>query len=98
MSINISYKYANLPLTPLMAQELIIELFSGQTVEKQEMTDLVVLTHLERGGKPVRSKQNPITKALTQLKKLGYAENHIPGVWTIIPFLNDKGSLSCRSE
>ncbi len=37
-----------------MAQELTLELFAGQTVEKQEMTDIVVLTHFERGGRPVR--------------------------------------------
>ena len=36
-----------------MAQELILELFSGQTVEKQEMSDIVALTHLERGGHPI---------------------------------------------
>ena len=78
-----SYEYVDLPLTPLMAVELIIELFSGQTVEKQELSDLVVLTHLERGGGPVRSKQDPTTRALTLLKKSGKAENPLQGVWTI---------------
>lgn len=80
---NRTYKYADYPLTPLMAVELIIELFSGQTVEKQELSDLVVLTHLERGGRPVRSKQDPTTRALTLLKQSGQAENPIRGVWTI---------------
>ena len=66
-----------------MAQELILKLFAGKTIEKQELTDIVVLTHLERGGKPVRSKQNPITRTLTLLKKSGHAENPLPGIWTI---------------
>lgn len=79
-----SYKYADLPLTPLMAVELILELFAGQTVEKQELSDLVVLTHLERGGDPVRSKQDPTTRALTLLKQSGQAENPMQGVWRII--------------
>ncbi len=83
MSENNAYRYIGLPLTPLMAQELILELFAGKTVEKQELTDIVVLTHLERGGNPVRSKQNPITRALTLLKKAGHAENPLPGIWTI---------------
>jgi hypothetical protein len=75
------YKYAGLPLTPLMAQELILELFTGQTVHKQEMTDIVEAAHLERGGNPPRSKQNPITRALTLLKEIGLAENPMQGVW-----------------
>ncbi len=75
MSENNAYRYIGLPLTSLMAQELILELFTGKTI--------VVLTHLERGGNPVRSKQNPITRALTLLKKAGHAENPLPGIWTI---------------
>ncbi len=77
------YKYVGLPLTPLMAQELILELFTGQTVHKQEMTDIVESTHLERGGNPPRSKQNPITRSLTLLKEMGLAENPMQGVWFI---------------
>ena len=77
------YKYAGFPLTPLMALELIVELFSGQTVEKQELSEIIELEHLERGGKPIRSKSNPATRALTLLKQSGRAENPLPGVWTI---------------
>ena len=77
------YKYFGLPLTPLMAQELILELFAGQTIHKQEMTDIVELTHLERGGNPPRSKENPITRALTLLREMGLAENPMQGVWFI---------------
>ena len=78
-----SYKYVGLPLTPLMAQELILELFKGQTLHKQEITDIVEGTHLERGGNPPRSRQNPITRALTLLKEMGHAENVLQGVWSI---------------
>ena len=84
---NNSYKYAGLPLTPLMAQELILELFKGQTLHKQEMTDIIEATHAERGGNLPRSKQNPITRALTLLKEMGLAENVMIGVWKIS--LND---------
>lgn len=77
------YKYAGLPLTPLMAQELILELFKGQTLHKQEMTDIVESTHIERGGNPPRSKQNPITRALTLLRETDLVENPLQGVWYI---------------
>ncbi len=65
-----------------MAQELILELFIGQTVGKQEMINLVEITHLERGGRPVRSKQSPMTRALTLLKQTGHAENPMQCFWT----------------
>lgn len=83
MFMNSPYKYIGLPLTPLMAQELILELLTGQTIHKQEITDIVEATHLERGGNPPRSKQNPITRALTLLKEMGLAENPMQGVWFI---------------
>ena len=83
MFMSSPYKYIGLPLTPLMAQELILELLTGQTIHKQEITDIVEATHLERGGNPPRSKQNPITRALTLLKEMGLAENPMQGVWFI---------------
>ncbi|RKU07431.1 hypothetical protein C6501_17680 [Candidatus Poribacteria bacterium] len=46
--MNNLYKYAGLPLTPLMAQELILELFDGQTAGKEEIAGTVEETHLNR--------------------------------------------------
>lgn len=66
-----------------MAQELILELFAGQTLHKQEMTDIIEAEHVKRGGNPPRSKQNPMTRALTLLKEMGHAENVMKGVWKI---------------
>ena len=37
-------------LTPSVAQELIIELFAGATVQKQEIVRAVDAAHTERGG------------------------------------------------
>ncbi len=81
--MNNPYKYVGLPLTPLMAQELILELFDGQAAGKEEIAGTVEETHLKRGGNPPRSVQHPITRALTLLKKTGLAENPIPGFWSI---------------
>lgn len=89
MLMSSAYKYVGLPLTPLIAQELILELLTGQTVHKQEMTDIVETTHLERGGNPPRSKQNPITRSLTLLKEIGLAENPMQGVWSIPPNIKE---------
>lgn len=81
--MNNLYKYVGLPLTPLMTQELILELFDGQTAGKEEIAGTVEETHLKRGGHPPRSVQHPITRALTLLKQTGLAENSIPGLWSI---------------
>ncbi len=89
MLMSSPYKYVGLPLTPLMAQELILELFTGQTIHKQEMTDIIETTHLERGGNPPRSKQNPITRSLTLLKEIGLSENPMQGVWSISANIKD---------
>ena len=51
MVMNNQYKYSGRPLTPLIAQELIQELFEGQTVQKQEIITAIDETHLERGGR-----------------------------------------------
>ena len=81
--MNNQYKYFGLPLTPRIAQELIQELFAGQTAERQEIVRAVDEIHLERGGLPKRSKLHPVGRVLSALKRLGQAENTSRGVWSI---------------
>ena len=69
---NSSYKYAGLPLTPLMLQELILELLKGQTLHKQEMTDIISDT--SRGGNPPRSKQTLHKQEMTDIIEATHAE------------------------
>ena len=80
------YEYSGESLTTKMAQELIIELFKGQTIAKTEIVRKVDETHLERGGKKAETKVHPVTNALNALKRKGIADNNNPGigVWHII--------------
>jgi len=79
------YPYAGIPLSPNGISALILELFSGKTVERQEIVDLVLRTHIERGGAKPRSADFPrsVKKALANLKKSGIASNPAFGFWQI---------------
>ena len=81
--MNDQYKYAERTLTPNIAKELIVELFAGQTVSKQEIMDGVDETHRERGGLPAKAKFPPVTMALTEMKRAGQADNPRRGYWLI---------------
>ena len=81
--MNNQYEYVEKSLTPKIAQHLILELFAGQTVQKQEIMRIVDETHHERGGLPARAKFPPVTMALTNMKREGLVENPSQGYWLI---------------
>lgn len=73
-------------LTPSVAQELIIELFAGATVQKQEIVRVVDEAHTEHGGQlPTVGADRPGTHALSKMKQLGLAENPERGIWVMKP-------------
>lgn len=73
-------------LTSSVAQELIIELFAGATVQKQEIVRAVDAAHTERGGQlPTVGANRPVTHALSRMKQLGLAENRERGIWVMKP-------------
>ena len=84
------YPYARVPLTPKIAQELIIEQFSEQTVEKQKIIETVVQIHGQRGGLPSEAKDVRMTfkSALRSLKKNEIAEDLAKNYWRIGPSSN----------
>ena len=79
------YRYSGRPLTPRIAQELIRELFAGQTAQRQDIVRAVDEAHLERGGLPKRSIAHPVGLALSALKRSGRAESPSRGVWLVTP-------------
>ena len=81
--MNDQYQYIEKSLTPSIARELIIELFTGETAETQEIIKTVDEVHRERGGKPNRAKFPPVGRALGAMRKAGLAENPKQGVWHI---------------
>lgn len=80
-----TYPYAGIPLSPNGISALILELFSGKTVERQEIVDVVLYTHLERGGAQPRAADFPrsVKKALENLKRDGIASNPAFGFWQV---------------
>ena len=78
-------KYSGKRLKVSMARELIMELFKGQTVPKQDMIRKVDKIHLERDGKPSENIIHPVTDALNALKRKKFANNPNPGdgIWEI---------------
>ena len=75
--------YEGQRLVPRIAEQLIIELFAGQTIQTQEIKIKVEEVHAERGGSPYTSKYHPARIALTKMKKTGLAENPQLGYWSI---------------
>ena len=89
--MNDQYEYAGLPLTPKKAQKLIVELFTGQTTQRQEIIERVDQVHLERGGQPARAITHPAERSLSTMKRSGLAENPRHGFW-FIPSTATEGS------
>ena len=83
-------------LTPKLAQELIQEIFAGQTVQRQEIIEKVDAVHIERGGQLSSAQFHPVKRALSKMKQIGLAENHQRGYWCI--FLEGSSESEDLSE
>lgn len=81
----VKYRYAGLPLTPTVAEELIIQLFAGKTARRQVIVDQVAATHEARGGGKARAADlsRVVKKALEQLADSKAASNPSAGHWRI---------------
>ena len=49
--MNNNYKHRGLPLQPLLARELILEVFTGQKVERKIIISTITELHHSKGGK-----------------------------------------------
>ena len=86
-------------LTPQTAQELIQELFGGQTVQLQEIKGKVDEVHRERGGLSSNYKwHHPVTYALSKMKRIGLANNPNRGLWSIFSEESSESEDSFQSE
>lgn len=65
----------NRRLTSAVAEELIQELFAGQTVKRAQIMEQVEKAHQERGGQLSEARYSLVPKALQNLKKDGRASN-----------------------
>lgn len=80
------YKFKGLPLTATIIEELIIQLYNGQTVKRAEIIKATRQYHTDNGGLENESaKTTPsVKKALKNLKDKGHAENRTLGNWDIL--------------
>lgn len=74
--MNNNYKHNGLPLQPLLAKELILEVFIGRKVERKIIISTITELHHSRGGK-LEKKNYTATfkKALQYLEKEGKAKS-----------------------
>ena len=70
-------------LVPSIAEQLIFELFAGQTKELQEIKTKVEEVHQQRGGLPHTAQYHPVERALDNLKRDGKAEKPPLVYWKI---------------
>ena len=83
--MNNQYQHFGRPLTPSIAQELILELYAGWTLQRQKIVRTVDEAHRERGGLPPNAKvHHPAEHALSKMKQLGLADNLERGLWFIL--------------
>ena len=73
----------NKKLGPSIAEQLIIELFAGQTKELQEIKTKVEEVHKQRGGLSHTAQYHPVERALNNLKSDGKAEKPPLVFWKI---------------
>ncbi len=73
----------NKKLVPSIAEQLILELFAGQTKELQVIKTKVEEIHKQRGGLSHTAQIHPVERALDNLKKDGKAEKPPLVYWKI---------------
>ncbi len=73
----------NNKLVPRIAEQLIIELFVGQTRELQVIKTKVEEVHKQRGGLPHTAQYHPVDRALDNLKRDGKAKKPPHVYWKI---------------
>ena len=82
--MNDQYQYFEKHFTPSIAQELIQELFEGETVRRQVIIRKVDDIHKGRGGYPPQAEsQHPVVHALLRMKETRLVENPERGLWSI---------------
>lgn len=81
--MNNTYEHSGKPLDAPITRELILELFSGQTVAVQTIKKDVLKLHLSRGGKRFTVKYHPVGGVLTNMERSGKAEKTDRGIWRI---------------
>jgi hypothetical protein len=95
-----SYKYAEVPLTPAIAEELIVERFDGELAPRQTIVEEINHLHISLGGAPAGAVDvgRMIKKALRSLQDKDAAQNPSFGYWRIGPEVGDSKAEAAHPE
>ena len=107
--MNNNDKYQKIPLTPSIAEEVIIELFAGKApISGKDIIKKVTMHYTSNGGLAPKDDSMSLCKeALDSLKESGHAENLHGGYWAknlhggywkILPVPNDSSEEVLFSE
>ncbi|MGA2553425.1 MAG: hypothetical protein ABSF20_01410 [Smithella sp.] len=79
------YKFKNLPIAPIIIETIIIELFNGKTIKRDEIINRTLDYHITNGGLPPDAQDfsRSVKKALSNMSKKGWALNRSYGYWEI---------------
>jgi hypothetical protein len=94
---NSGYEFAGIPLMPEAIRALIIELYTGKIVRRNDIVNRIPTVHAERGGTQSNASnlEASVKKALQYLKRDGLATNPGYGMWKIG---SDNGSGTTLSD
>ncbi|MBD2287911.1 GIY-YIG nuclease family protein [Microcystis wesenbergii FACHB-1317] len=83
--IESAYQYAGIPLMPEVIRELILELYAGRIVRRNDIVTKIPEVHTKRGGVEANAAnlEASVKKALQYLKREGLATNPGYGMWKI---------------
>lgn len=82
---NSGYEFAGIPLMPEAIRALILELYTGKVVRRNDIVNRIPTVHAERGGMQSNASnlEASVKKALQYLKRDGMATNPGYGIWKI---------------
>ncbi|MHB9998986.1 GIY-YIG nuclease family protein [Bacillus spizizenii] len=89
------YRYNKLPITPTIIEDLIIGLFNGKTVKRDEIVTKVLNHHKINGGLPPEAKDfsRSVKRALENMAKKEWVTNRSYGFWEVnkrdLPVIED---------
>jgi hypothetical protein len=80
-----NYQFTKLPITPSIIEFLIISLFNGQTLKRDDIVNKILDYHTTKGGLKPEAQDFPrsVKKALANLQAKGHASNKSYGFWEI---------------
>jgi len=81
---NENYEYRDVPITPSIVEAIIVKLFNGRMVKRDEIIKAVLKYHIENGGKGANAQNftSSVKKALSNLNKKSIAQKKAYGQWS----------------